>query len=107
MNRVKVWAIYTGFAALFAVTFAVMLVLLVVAVVGVPSGVMLGIFGIAIRLFSADFIITELSPQLMIFGGAAAAFGSVFCGLLGVKAGFMVSRVFLAAKRRCDRLRGW
>lgn len=107
MNRLKVWAIYAGFAVLFAAVFAVMLVLLVTAVIGVPAGIMLGVFGLAIRLFRVDFIITELSPLMMIFGGAAGAFACAFCGLLGVKAGFMISRLFLSAQRVCDRLRGW
>lgn len=107
MNRVKVWAIYSGFAVLFAAVFAVMLVLLTVAVIGVPSGIMLAVFGLAIRLFSADFIITELPPVFMIFAGAAAASASAFCGLVGLKAGILTARLFAAARRVCDRLRGW
>lgn len=107
MNRFRVVCIYIGFAAVFAVVLAVMLVLLVIAVVGIPMGLMLGVFGAAMIFFKADFIITWLAPQLMLFGGISGAFASAFCGLLAVKAGFMVSRLFLKAKRRCDKLRGW
>ncbi len=107
MNKVMVVLIYFSFAVLAAVVFALMLVLITVGVIGVPSGVMLAVFGLAIKLFNADFIITGLSPMLMIFGGAAAACLCAFFGLLGIKAGFLLARVFSAAKRRCDRLRGW
>lgn len=103
----KVRAAYFAYAAVFLVTFAVMLLLLTLAAVGIPMGVMFGVFGVAIELFKADFIITQLAPELMIFGGLAAACGTAFCGLLAVKAGFMVSRLFVKIKRRCDRLRGW
>ncbi len=104
---VRVWAAYFGYMILFVMTFAVMLLFLTMAAVGIPMGVIFGVFGVAIELFKADFIITELAPELMIFGGLTAACGTAFCGLLAVKAGFMVSRLFLKIKRRCDRLRGW
>lgn len=106
-NRIKVWGIYSGYLLLFLAAFALMLALLVIAAVGIPAGAMLGIFGIAVMIFKADFIITELAPQLMLFGGLAVAFASAFCGLIAVKTGFVISRLFLRIKRRCDRLRGW
>ncbi len=107
MARVKVWCLYTLYALLFAVVFAVMLVLLTAAVVGIPTGLLLGIFGVAVMLFEADFIVTELSSTLMIFGGLSGSFLSAFLGLVALKAGFMVSRLFCRVKRRCDKLRGW
>lgn len=103
----KVRAAYFAYTIVFLVTFAVMLLLLTLAAVGIPMGVIFGVFGVAVKLFKADFIMTQLAPELMIFGGLAAACGTAFCGLLAVKAGFMVSRLFLKIKRRCDRLRGW
>lgn len=103
----RVWTAYFAYLILFLVTFAVMLLLLTLAAVGIPMGIIFGVFGVAIELFKADFIITELAPELMIFGGLTAACGTAFCGLLAVKAGFIVSRLFLKIKRRCDRLRGW
>ena len=104
---VKVRTAYFAYLIVFLITFAVMLFLLTLAAVGIPMGIIFGVFGVAVKLFKADFIITHLAPELMIFGGLAAACGTAFCGLLAVKAGFMVSRFFLKIKRRCDRLRGW
>lgn len=103
----KVSAAYFAYLILFLITFAVMLLLLTLAAIGIPTGIIFGVFGVAILLFKADFIITELAPELMIFGGLTVACGTAFCGLLAVKAGFMVSRLFLRIKLRCDRLRGW
>lgn len=105
--RVKVWCLYTLYALLFAAVFAVMLAMLTAAVVGIPAGLLLGVFGVAVTLFEADFIVTELSPTLMIFGGLSGAFLAAFLGLVAVKAGFMICRLFKTVKRRCDRLRGW
>ena len=68
---------------------------------------MICFFGFAVKLFNAQFIVTSLSPELMLFGGLAAVFAAAFCGLLAVKAGFCISRLFLRVKRRCDLLRGW
>lgn len=104
---VKVRAAYFAYLVVFLITFAVMLLLLTLAAVGIPMGIIFGVFGVAVKMFKADFIITQLAPELMIFGGLAAACGMAFCGLLAVKAGFMVSRFFLKIKRCCDRLRGW
>lgn len=107
MNRLKVYAIYLGFALLFAVVFAAMLALLVAAVIGVPSGVMFGAFGVIIQLFQVDFIICDLPAPVMIFGGASVAFASAFLGLVAVKTGYFVCRVFISMRNFCDRLRGW
>ena len=107
VQRVKVYAIYTGFVLLFAVVFAVMFALLCAAAVGIPSGVMLGVLGAAMLLFKADFIVTDLSPTMLMFGGISAAFFAAMCGLIAVKAGILISRLFSVVKRRCDTLRGW
>ncbi|MGN0649578.1 MAG: hypothetical protein ACI4KM_04005 [Oscillospiraceae bacterium] len=107
MREVKVFAMYTGFALLFAVVFALMFALLSVAAVGIPSGAMLGILGAAMLLFKADFIVTDLSPTMLMFGGLSAAFFSAMCGLIAIKSGIGISRLFSAVKRRCDMLRGW
>ena len=107
MTTVKVWAMKIGFAVLFLLVFGVMLALSCAAAFGVPAGLIFCFFGFAVKLFDAQFIVTALSPELMLFGGLAAAFGAAFCGLLAVKAGFCVSRLFLRVKRRCDILSGW
>lgn len=107
MAKFKVFLYYTGYWLFFAVTFAVMFVLLMIAAVGIPFGVMLLIFGAAALVFKEDLIITELAPQLMLFGGLSLIFLSAAFGLFAVKLGFFVSRRFLRLKRRCDRLRNW
>ena len=104
---VKVFCLYFAYWTLFTVVAAVMLALLTAALCGVPAGIMLGVFGVATLAFKADFIITELSGQLMLFGGLAGACACACAGLLAVKAGFVTARLFLRVKRRCDRLRGW
>ena len=107
MSRVKVWCMYSLYAVLFAVVFVIMLVLLTAAAVGVPAGLVFSVFGAAVMLFEADFVITQLSPTLMLFGGLRASFASALCGLIAVRVGFMISSLFLRIKRRCDKLRGW
>ncbi len=107
MKRIKVALLYFGFAAVFALVFAAMLVMLTVAAAGVPAGLMLFVFGVAMLMFKADFILTDFAPQFILLGGASAAFVSAFLGLAAVKAGFMVSRLFLRVKRRCDHIRDW
>lgn len=107
MTSVKIWAMRVGFALMFLVVFAVMLAFSAVAAFGIPAGLMFCFFGLAVKLFDAQFIVTSLSPELMLFGGLSAAFGAAFCGLLAVKAGFCISRLFLRVKRRCDLLLGW
>lgn len=92
--------IYTGFWTLWLIVFAVMFVLLTVAVVGIPSGIMMSGLGLIILLFKADFVITELAPEIMLFGGAAAAFFSAFLGALAVKLGFRISHLFVRIRKR-------
>ena len=101
--KFKVCAMQSGFAVLFLLTFCAMLAMLSAAAFGIPAGIMLSIAGVAVKLFNAQFIVTSLTPELMIFGGLAAACGSAFLGL----AGFVISRLFLRVKRRCDICRGW
>lgn len=107
MVKIKVMLYYTGFFLIFAVVFALMFALLTAAVIGIPFGVMLAVFGIAILAFNADFVMTELAPELMLFGGLSGAFLAAFLGFSAIKFGFAVSRLFLKVKRRCDRLRNW
>ena len=107
VTRLKVFAIYTGYYAAFAVVFAIMAGLLLLCVMGIPFGVMMLVFGIATVMFKADFVITELAPQVMLFGGMGIFFGAAAAGLLAVKLGFIICRLFRRTKLRCDRLRGW
>ncbi len=107
MKRFKVALLYSCFALAFAVVACSMLVMLTIAAAGVPAGIMLFVFGVAMLLFKADFILTDIAPQLILFGGVCGAFVSAFLGLCAVKAGFMVSRLFLRVKRRCDKIRNW
>ena len=65
------------------------------------------VLGAAMLLFKADFIVTDLSPTMLMFGGISAAFFAAMCGLIAVKAGILISRLFSVVKRRCDTLRGW
>ena len=106
-DKLKVFAVKSGFAALFLVTFCAMLAMLSAAAFGLPAGLLISIAGVAVRVFNAQFIVTSLTPELMMFGGLAAASGSAFLGLAAVKAGFVVSRLFLRVKRWCDIRRGW
>ncbi len=103
--RFKIFLRYTAFWTFFAICFAVMFVFLVAAVMGITSGVMLAVLGTAIIMFKASFIITELAPELMLFGGLCGAFFTAFLGLTAIKIGFGVSRIFFKVKRRCDKLR--
>lgn len=105
--KIKVFLYYTGFWIVFAAVFAMMFAMLAAAVMGVPFGLMMSVMGVAVLIFRADFVISELSPQLMVFAGLAGAFFAAFLGLLAVKMGYAVSRLFLRIKRRCDRLREW
>ncbi len=107
MNRIKVWCYYSLYAVLFAVVFTVMLAVLSAAMVCVPAGILFAVLGGAMLSFEVSFVLTELSPLLMLFGGLFAACAAACMGLLSVKAGFAVSRLFLAVRRHCDRLRGW
>lgn len=105
--KIKVFLYYTGFWIVFAAAFAAMFVMLAAAVMGIPFGLMMSVLGVAVLVFRADFVISELSPELMLFAGLAGAFFTAFLGLLAIKIGYAVSRLFLRVKRRCDRLREW
>lgn len=107
MTGFKVILRYTVFWIEFAITVAVMLALLTAAVIGIPAGTMMAVFGIAVLMFKADFVITELAPQVMLFGGLSAGFFAAALGLIAVKLGFFISRHFVRVRRRCDKLRGW
>lgn len=65
----------------------------------------MAIFGTAILIFRADFIISGIAPEIMLFGGLTAAFFSGFIGLLAVKIGFIVSHFFLSTRRYCEKIR--
>lgn len=103
--RIKVFLRYAAFWTLFAAVFALMFALLSAAVIGIPLGVMMAFFGMAMLIFKADFVMTELAPELMLFGGLGGAFFAAFTGLVAVKLGFAVARLFIRVKRHCDRLR--
>lgn len=107
MIKFKVFLQYFLYWATFIPVFCVMFALLAAAVFVIPLGIMMAVFGIAVIMFKAKFVITELAPQVMLFGGLAGAFLAAFLGLVGIKLGFFISRRFLTVKRRCDRLRGW
>lgn len=105
--RLKVFALYAAFWTLFAISFAVMFAMLMACALGIPSGIMLAVLGVAVLMFKADFVITALAPQVMVFGGLAGAFLAAFSGLLAVKLGFGISDLFVRIRRKCDKLRGW
>lgn len=101
----KVTLRYACFWTAFAVCFAVMFAILFVAVIGVTFGVIMTTFGTAVLLFHADFIISGIAPEIMLFGGLTAVFVSGFLGMLAVKLGYIVSRFFLRTRRSCEKLR--
>lgn len=107
MTSFRVLVMKTGFAVLFLIVFAVMLALLCAAAFGIPAGIMVSIFGFAVKLFRAQFIVTSLSAETMLFGGLAAAFGAAFCGIAAVELGYLISGVYLRVRRKCDILLGW
>lgn len=81
-----------------------MFAMLSAAVLGLTFGVIMAIFGTAILVFRADFIISGIAPEIMLFGGLTAVFFSGFIGLAAIKLGFMVSRFFLTTRRHCEIL---
>lgn len=107
MTSFRVLVMKTGFAVLFLIVFAVMLALLCAAAFGIPAGILVSIFGFAVKLFRAQFIVTSLSAETMLFGGLAAAFGAAFCGIAAVELGYLISGVYLRVRRKCDILLGW
>ena len=107
VTRLKVRGLYLAYALLFAVVFAVMLAVLTSAVLLIPAGLLFAVLGGAMLVFDTGFILTELSPLIMLFGGLFAASLSAFAGLCAVRLGMLVWRLFLKVRCTCDRLRGW
>ena len=105
MLQFKIFCRYTGFWIFFTICFAIMFTFLVAAVMGITSGLMLAVLGTAIIMFKANFIISELAPEIMLFGGLCGAFFTAFLGVTAIKIGFIVSKLFLRVRRRCDKLR--
>ncbi len=107
MAMLKVRMLYLAYALLFAVVFAVMLAAITAAVFLIPAGLLFSVLGGAMLAFRVDFILTELSPVVMLFGGLFAASASAFVALCSVRLGMLVWRLWLRVRRTCDRLRGW
>ena len=107
MTRLKVGALYLAYTLLFIAAFAVMLTALTAAVLLIPAGLLFAVLGGAMLVVETGFILTELSPLTMLFGGLFAACFSAFAGLCSVKLGMLMWRLFLKIRRTCDRLRGW
>ncbi len=101
----KIFFRFAWFWIVFAVCFALMFVMLFAAVIGATFGVIMAIFGTGVLLFRADFIISGIAPEIMLFGGLTMVFLSLFLGMAAVKIGFMVSRFFLWTRRHCDKMR--
>ena len=74
MNRFMVIIMKTGFAVLFLAVFAVILALGCAAAFGVPAGIMVSVFGLAVKLFRAEFIVTSLSAVRRTGGGVRGGF---------------------------------
>lgn len=107
MNRVKVWCLYTLYAILFALAFVFMLCFICAAIICIPAGLFLALVGGVMLGFDADFVLTELAPEIMLFGGLFMASGTAFLAFAAVKLGFAMSRLFCIVRKSCDRLRGW
>ncbi len=101
----KIFFHFLCFRIVFVLCFAVMFAMLFAAVIGVTFGVIMAIFGTAVLLFRADFIISGVAPEIMLFGGMTAVFLSLFLGMFAVKLGFIVSRYYLRTRRHCEHLR--
>ncbi len=104
-TELKIFLHFACFWIVFAVCFALMFAMLFAAVIGVTFGVIMAIFGTAVLLFRADFVISGIAPEIMLFGGMTVVFLAFFLGMLAVKIGFVVSRYFLRTRRHCDNLR--
>ncbi len=104
-TNIKIFFHFAWFWTVFAVCFALMFVMLFAAVIGATFGVIMAIFGTGVLLFRADFIISGIAPEIMLFGGLTAAFLSLFLGMAAVKIGFLVSRFFLRTRNHCDKMR--
>ena len=107
MIRLRVCALYFAYALLFIAAFAVMLAAISAAVLLIPLGLLFAVLGGAMLVVDTEFILTELSPVVMLFGGLFSASFSAFIGLCSVRLGMLVWRVFLKIRRTCDRMRGW
>ncbi len=103
----KVRGLYLAYALLFAVVFVIILAAVSAAMLLIPSGLLFSVLGGAMLVADADFILTELSPLVMLFGGLFVACASAFVGLCTVKLGFFAARLFLKVRSTCDRMRGW
>lgn len=101
-NDCKIFFCFAWFWTVFAVCFALMFVMLFAAVIGATFGVIMAIFGTGVLLFRADFIISGIAPEIMLFGGLTMVFLSLFLGMAAVKIGFLVSRFFLRTRHHCD-----
>jgi len=101
----KIFFHFLCFRIVFVLCFAAMFAMLFAAVIGMTFGVIMAIFGTAVLLFRADFIISGIAPEIMLFGGLTAVFLALFLGMLAVKLGFIVSRYYLRTRRHCDNLR--
>lgn len=107
MTRLKVSALYFAYTLIFIAAFAVMLAAITAAVLLIPAGLLFAVLGGAMLAVETEFILTELSPIVMLFGGLFAASFSAFVGLCSVRLGMLVWKLFLKIKRTCDRMRGW
>ncbi len=101
----KIFFRFAWFWTVFAVCFALMFAMLFAAVLGAAFGVIMAIFGTGVLLFRADFIISGIAPEIMLFGGLTMVFLSLFFGMAAVKIGFLVSRFFLWTRHHCDIMR--
>ncbi len=107
MTRVKVSALYLAYTLIFIAAFAVMLAAVTAAVLLIPAGLLFAVLGGAMLAVESEFILTELAPVVMLFGGLFAASFSAFIGLCSVRLGMLVWKLFLKIRRTCDRMRGW
>ncbi len=100
----RIFLHYLCFWIVFLFCFVIMFAMLFTAVIGVTFGIIMTVFGAGVLLFNADFIISGIAPEIMLFGGLTAVFFSGFLGMAAVKIGFLVSRYFLRTRRHCDNL---
>ncbi len=106
MNRIKAGCAYSAYVVFFVLVFVIMLCVLTAAVICIPSGLFLGLVGGAMLLFETSYILTELAPEIMLYGGLFAASCSAFLGFLAVKLGFAAARLFIRVRSYCERLQG-
>lgn len=107
MTRLRVFAVYAAYFVFFAVFFVIMAVLFIICAMGIPLGLMMAFFGFVMIAFKADFVVTELAPPVMLFGGISCAAVAAALGLIALKIGFFVCRMFRRTKLHCDKIRGW